>query len=53
MLSNGTITQDNPFFYRDTPNSPPYIDASIMTLTLAGCNKICGPEQSWYGDVGP
>lgn len=53
MLGNGTLTPDSPFFYRDKPNSPPYIDASNMTLTLAGCNAICGPKQTWYLDVGP
>lgn len=53
MLGNGTLTPESPFFYRDTPASPPYIDASNMTLTLAGCNAICGSEQTWYHDIGP
>lgn len=53
MLGNGTLTPNSPYFYRRTPESPPYIDASNMTLTLAGCNAICGPRQTWYLDVGP
>lgn len=53
VLGNGTITPDSPYFWRKTPDSPPYIDASNMTLTLAGYNAVCGPQQSWYPDVGP
>lgn len=53
MLGNSTLPPDSPYFYRETPDSPPYIDANNMTLTLTGCNAICGLQQTWYPDVGP
>lgn len=53
MLGNGTITPESSFFYRNRYTGAPYIDASNMTLTLAGCNAICGPRQTWYLDIGP
>ena len=53
LLSNQSLSPNSPFFFRDTFRSPPYNGPENMTLTLEGCNVLCGPKQTWYTDIGP
>lgn len=53
LLSNHSLSPTSPFFFRDTFDSPPYNGIENMTLTLDGCDALCGPKQTWYTDVGP
>jgi hypothetical protein len=53
LLGNQSLSPTSPFFFRDTFGGPPYNGVDNMTLTLDGCNKFCGPKQTWYTDVGP
>lgn len=53
LLSNHTLPSTSPYFFRDTFDSPPYNGVDNMTLTLDGCNALCGPKQTWYTDIGP
>ena len=53
QLGNGTVSANSPFFFRDTNTTPPYNGPDNMTLTLDGCNYFCGPQQTWYTDIGP
>jgi len=46
MLGNQTLLPNSSYFFRDTFDSPPYNGADNMTLTLAGCNFLCGPKQT-------
>lgn len=53
LLSNQSLSPTSPLFFRDSFDSPPYNGINNMTLTLDGCNALCGPQQTWYIDVGP
>lgn len=53
LLGNQSISLNSPFFFRDSLDSPPYNGIDNMTLTLDGCNKLCGSKQTWYIDIGP
>lgn len=53
LLSNQSLSPTSPFFFRDSSQSPPYNGADNLTLNLAGCNALCGSEQTWYTDIGP
>lgn len=53
LLGNQSLSPTSPFFFRDTFDSPPYNGVDNMTLTLDGCNALCGPKHTWYTDVGP
>ena len=53
LLSNLSLPQTSPFFFRDNFNGPLYNGPDNMTLTLQGCNALCGPKQTWYTDIGP
>ena len=52
LLDNHTPAYDDDRFYHDaagrTLSSP-----EDLTLTVSGCEEICGPEQGWYRDIGP
>lgn len=52
LLGNQSLSPTSPFFFRDTLDSPTYSGVDNMTLTLDGCNALCGPEQTWYTDIG-
>lgn len=52
LLGNQSLSPTSPFFYRDSSQSPPYNGADNLTLNLAGCDALCGPEQTWYTDIG-
>lgn len=51
-LANGRLAPNDEVFMRDATGRP-MSDAEDLTLTLSGCNKLCGPEQRWYSDIGP
>ena len=53
MLSNQSLSPTTDFFFRDSPHSPLYNGPENITLNLAGCNALCGAEQTWYFDIGP
>ena len=53
MLSNHSLSPTSDFFFRDSPQSPPYNGPENVTLNFIGCKAICGPEQTWYFDIGP
>lgn len=53
LLGNQSISPDSPFFFRDSFQSPPYNGADNLTLNLPGCIALCGPQQTWYTDIGP
>lgn len=53
MLSNQSLSPTSDFFFRDSFQSPPYNGPENITLNLVGCNALCGPEQTWYFDIGP
>jgi hypothetical protein len=53
LLSNYSISATGHLFFRDTFDSPPYNGVENMTLTLNGCNELCGSKQTWYTDIGP
>ena len=51
-LQNGTIEANSSIFYRDDLG----ITMSTVekpVLTIEGCKEMCGPQFSWYKDVGP
>ena len=51
LLSQNPALNDS-FFFRDTFGGPRYDGPDNMTLTLQGCEAICGP-WTWYTDIGP
>ncbi|KAL9040358.1 MAG: hypothetical protein Q9214_004516 [Letrouitia sp. 1 TL-2023] len=51
-LANGKLAPNDEVFMRDAAGRP-MSDPKDLTLTLSGCNKLCGPEQRWYSDIGP
>ena len=53
LLGNQSLSPNSPFFFRDSFQSPPYNGAENLTLNLAGCDALCGPQQTWYTDIGP
>ena len=53
LLANHSLPPTSPFFFRDTLDGPPYNGDDNMTLTLDGCNALCGSKQTWYTDIGP
>jgi hypothetical protein len=53
LRNNFTLPLNSSLFYRDTFDSPPYNGDNNMTLTRSGCNVLCGPQQTWYTDIGP
>lgn len=53
LLSNQSLSSTSHFFFRDSFQSPPYNGPDNITLSRIGCNAICGPEQTWYKDIGP
>src|SRR5436190_10209629 len=52
LLNNHTLTQDSEVFARDNSGRP-IVGLSNITLTLPGCEKLCGPKQGFYLDIGP
>ena len=53
LLSNQSLSSTSDYFFRDTFDGDPYNGDDNMTLTLGGCNALCGPKQTWYNDIGP
>ncbi|KAL9607527.1 MAG: hypothetical protein Q9167_007567 [Letrouitia subvulpina] len=51
-IANGKLSPNDDVFMRDAAGRP-MSDPKDLTLTLPGCNKLCGPEQRWYSDIGP
>lgn len=51
-LKNGTLDRDSEVFFRDNNGRIMSQDEDI-TLTLRGCNTLCGSRQDWYWDIGP
>jgi hypothetical protein len=53
LIQNGTISpnRDAWLFYKD-PSGQTYSGIENMTLSLAGCELLCGP-QTFYVDAGP
>ncbi|KAG8528527.1 uncharacterized protein KY384_007445 [Bacidia gigantensis] len=52
FLGNGTLAADDEVFYRDAAGRP-MNGKDDLTLTLSGCEKLCGPRMMWYRDIGP
>ena len=52
-LSNQSLSPTSPYFYRDTPSSPPYNGPTTTTVTRLGCGVFCGLQQTWYPDTAP
>lgn len=53
MLGNRTLDANSSYFYRDRTGGFPYNGNDNMTLTLEGCDALCGSKQTWYTDIGP
>lgn len=53
LVKNQSLSPTSHFFFRDTLDSLAYNGPENMTLTLEGCNALCGAEQTWYTDIGP
>ena len=52
LLANGTLASNDDVFARSAIGKP-LSDSQNLTVTLKGCNKLCGPKQRWYQDIGP
>lgn len=46
QLGNQSLSSTSSFFFNDSSQSPPYNGADNLTLNLAGCNALCGPQQT-------
>ncbi|KAL6716771.1 hypothetical protein ACLMJK_006339 [Lecanora helva] len=51
-IGNHTLPSDDPVFFRN-PAGQPLNTKEDLTLTLDGCNRLCGPKRMWYQDIGP
>ena len=52
LVNNGTLSPNDEVFFRDNIGLPMF-NPNNLTLTLSGCQKLCGPKQGWYPDIGP
>jgi hypothetical protein len=52
FLGNGSLSSQDEVFYRDDAGQPMSHEDNL-TLTLPGCEMLCGPNQVWYQDIGP
>ena len=52
FIDNRMLAWDDEVFFRDSAGQP-MSHPDNLTLTLAGCEKLCGPKQRWYWDIGP
>ncbi|KAF2473602.1 uncharacterized protein BDR25DRAFT_256396, partial [Lindgomyces ingoldianus] len=51
-LSQGILAKNATCFFRDNSGMP-MSDPDYPTVTLAGCNQLCGSSRGWYKDIGP
>jgi hypothetical protein len=52
-LENGTISPNNPYFYRDPMTGVPFSHPDNIVVTYPGCVALCDGRASWYHDTGP
>lgn len=52
LTSNGSLPLDDEAFFRD-PAGQPLSHRDNLTLTMHGCEKLCGRRHGWYTDIGP
>lgn len=52
FTSEGSLPLDDEVFARDAAGQP-MSSPENLSLTLTGCNKLCGAKQNWYPDIGP
>ena len=52
FIANGSLPLDDEVFARDAAGYPMNGPESL-SLTIIGCNKLCGAKQNWYPDIGP
>ena len=53
LIADGLLAADDEAFYRDSTTGRPMNNADSLTLTLSGCERLCGASRAWYTDVGP
>ena len=51
-LNKNILTNDSEVFFRDGSGRP-MSEKQDITLTLPGCQALCGESQAWYWDIGP
>ncbi|KAL8798235.1 MAG: hypothetical protein Q9182_006841 [Xanthomendoza sp. 2 TL-2023] len=52
LLMDGFLTADDEVFARDHTGTP-MSNPGSLTLTLPGCERLCGSKRGWYTDIGP
>lgn len=52
LTADGVLAADDKVFFHD-PTGRPMNDPSSLTLTLKGCERLCGASRAWYTDIGP
>ena len=52
LTSNGSLPLNDEVFARDSAGQPMNSPVNL-SLTIVGCNKMCGAKQNWYPDIGP
>ena len=52
LTSNGTLPLNDEVFFRDATGQP-MNNPENLSLTIDGCNELCGVKQNWYPDIGP
>ena len=52
FIADGFLAVDDEAFFRDSTGRP-MSDPNSLTLTLNGCERLCGASRAWYTDVGP
>ena len=52
FIADGVLAADDEVFFRDSSGRP-MNDPSSLTLTLTGCERLCGAYRAWYTDIGP
>lgn len=51
-LNKNILANDSEVFFRDGSGRP-MSGKQDITLTLPGCQALCGERQAWYWDIGP
>ena len=52
LVADGFLAADDQAFFRDSTGKP-MNGPDSLTLTLIGCERLCGASRSWYADIGP